>query len=70
MADGTLAIPVLPAFEQLRAERTFDLEILKCIDGRASIEDIVVILSGRFGLEPDRCRNSLKRFFTKRFERS
>lgn len=68
MTDGSLPIPVLPEFEQLRAERTFDLEILKCIDGRASIEDIVVMLSSRFGLDPGRCRNTVNRFFTKRVE--
>ena len=65
MTDGTQAIPNSPAFEQMRAERTFDVEILKCIDGRASIEDLVVTLSSRFGLEPDRCRNIINRFFTR-----
>ena len=68
MTDGTQAIPVSPAFDQMRAERIFDVEILKCIDGRASIEDIVATLSGRFGLEPDRCRNIVNRFFTQRVE--
>ena len=70
MTDGTQAIPNSPAFEQMRAERTFDVEILKCIDGRASIEDIVVALSSRFGLEPDRCRNIINRFFTRSVEGS
>jgi uncharacterized protein YbaR (Trm112 family) len=68
MTDGALAIPAAPEFEQLRAERTFDLEILKCVDGRASIDDIVSLLSNRFGLEPDRCRNTVNRFFIGRFE--
>ncbi len=68
MTDARQAIPVLPEFEQLRAERTFDVEILKCIDGRASIEDIVVILSNRYGLAPDRCRNTVNRFFGKLIE--
>lgn len=68
MTDGRQPIPTLPEFEQLRAERTFDVEILKCIDGRASIEDIVVILSNRYGLAPDRCRNTVNRFFGKLIE--
>ena len=68
MADACVGIPALPEFEQTRAERTIDVEILKCIDGRASIEDIVVILSSRYKLEPDRCRNAINRFFTRRIE--
>ena len=68
MTDGRQPIPVLPELEQLRAERIFDVEILKCIDGRASIEDIVVILSNRYGLAPDRCRNTVNRFFGKLIE--
>jgi uncharacterized protein YbaR (Trm112 family)/SAM-dependent methyltransferase len=68
MTDGTRPVPVSPGFEEMRAMRTFDLEILKCIDGRASIEEIVGILSKRYGLEPDRCRNSVNRFFSKMIE--
>lgn len=65
MTDGRIAIPEEAGFETLRSERTFDVEILKCIDGRASIEDIVTILSSRYGLAPDRCRNTVERFFAK-----
>ena len=61
---------LLQAVTVVRAapERTFDVEILKCIDGRASIEDIVVILSSRYGLAPDRCRNTVNRFFGRLIE--
>lgn len=68
MTDGRVAIPLDPRFETMRAEKTFDVEILKCIDGRTGIEDLVVILSSRYGLEPDRCRNTINRFFARFFE--
>lgn len=68
MIDGRQPIPALELFDGLRAERTFDVEILKCIDGRASIEDIVVMLSSRYGLERGRCRNTVNRFFSRLFE--
>jgi hypothetical protein len=68
MTDGRQPIPALELFDGLRAERTFDVEILKCIDGRASIEDIVVMLSSRYGLERGRCRNTVNRFFSRLFE--
>ena len=63
-----MTIKRVKEFERQRAERTFDLEILKCIDGRASIEDIVETLSRRYGLEPDRCRNTVDRFFSRTIE--
>lgn len=68
MLDARLPIPLDPIFETLRAERTFDVEILKCIDGRAGIEDLVVILSSRYGLAPDRCRATIERFFVRLVE--
>ena len=68
MTDGTLSIPAIPEFERRRAEHTFDLEILKCIDGRISIEEVVATLSSRYGLEPDRCRNTVNRFFSRILE--
>ncbi len=68
LRDGRLAIPEDPRFDTMRAEKTFDVEILKSIDGRASIEDLVVILSSRYGLAPDRCRNTILRFFVRWLE--
>lgn len=68
LRDGRRAIPLDPRFDAMRAERTFDVEILKCIDGRAGIEDLVVILSSRYGLAPDRCRATIERFFSRWFE--
>lgn len=68
LRDGRLPIPEDPRFETMRAEKTFDVEILKSIDGRASIEDLVVILSSRYGLAPDRCRNTILRFFVRWLE--
>ncbi len=68
LLDGSRPIPALELFETLRGERTFDVEILKSIDGRASIEDIVIILASRYGLEPDRCRNTINRFFSRLIE--
>ncbi len=68
LTDGRTAIPADPGFETLRAERTFDVEILKLIDGRASIEDLVVILSSRYGLAEDRARATIDRFFARWFE--
>ena len=68
LRDGRLPIPEDPRFETMRAEKTFDIEILKSIDGRASIEDLVVILSSRYGLAPDRCRNTILRFFVRWLE--
>lgn len=65
LLDGGRPIPALPALEQLRAERVFDAEILKCVDGRASIEDVVATLCARYGLAPDRCRASVDRFFSR-----
>jgi hypothetical protein len=68
MTDGSQPIPTIPAFERKRAEQIFDVEILKCIDGQASIEDIVATLSSRYGLAPDRCRNTVNRFFSRMIE--
>ena len=68
LRDGRIPIPEDPRFDTLRAEKTFDVEILKSIDGRASIEDLVVILSSRYGLAPDRCRNTILRFFVRWIE--
>ena len=68
MVDGRVAIPADERFDTMRAERTFDLEILESIDGRASIEDLVVILSSRYGLDKDRCRAQIDRFFARWFE--
>lgn len=68
LLDPRQPIPADPRFETLRAERTFDVEILKCIDGRSSIEDLVVILSSRFGLAPAPCRATIERFFARQVE--
>jgi len=68
ITNPRVAIPEDPGFDAMRAERIFDVEILKCIDGRASIEDIVLILSSRYSLPAERCRNLVDRFFARWFE--
>jgi len=68
ITHARVAIPEDPRFDGMRAERIFDVEILKCIDGRASIEDIVLILSSRYSLPAERCRNIVDRFFARWFE--
>ena len=68
MTDPRKPIPADPRFESLRAERIFDVEILKCIDGRTTIEDLVVILASQYGLAEDRCRATVERFFARWFE--
>ena len=68
MTDPRKPIPADPRFENLRAERIFDVEILKCIDGRTTIEDLVVILASQYGLAEDRCRATVERFFARWFE--
>lgn len=68
MTDPRQPIPADPRFESMRAERTFDVEILKCIDGRTTIEDLVVILASQYGLAEDRCRATVERFFARWFE--
>lgn len=68
MTDGRQSVPVLPELEQLRAERVFDLEILKCVDGTRGIDDIVALLSERYSLDPGRCRSTVSRFFSRLYE--
>lgn len=68
LTDGTQSVPADAAFERMRAERVFELEILKCIDGKRGLEDIVGLLSERYGLDPDRCRNTVNRFFSRLVE--
>ena len=68
MTDPRQPIPADPRFESMRAERIFDVEILKCIDGRTTIEDLVVILASQYGLAEDRCRATIERFFARWFE--
>lgn len=68
MTDASQSVPALPVFESLRNERIFDVEILRCIDGRTSIDGIVRALAERYELEPDRCRNAVNRFFSRLVE--
>lgn len=68
MTDPRQPIPADPRFDAMRAERIFDVEILKCIDGRTTIEDLVVILASQYGLAEDRCRATVERFFARWFE--
>ncbi|MBW2498504.1 MAG: PqqD family peptide modification chaperone [Deltaproteobacteria bacterium] len=68
MTDPDESVPALPAFEQMRNDRTFDLEILRCIDGRSSINQIVDTLSDRYSLSHDRCENAVNRFFARCYE--
>jgi SAM-dependent methyltransferase/uncharacterized protein YbaR (Trm112 family) len=65
MTDPDESVPALPAFEEMRNDRTFDLEILRCIDGRSSINQIVDTLSARYSLPRDRCENAVSRFFAR-----
>ena len=68
MTDPDRSVPALPIFEQMRNDRTFDLEILRCIDGRASIRQIVETLASRYELPRDRCENAVNRFFARCYE--
>lgn len=68
MTDGRQSVPRDPALESLGAEHVFELEILKCVDGERSLEEIVALLSERYGLDLPRCRNTVNRFFSKLVE--
>lgn len=68
MTDPELSVPASPRFEQMRHERVFEAEILACIDGRASIRDIVQTLSTRYSLPTERCENAVNGFFAKIYE--
>lgn len=68
MTDPELSVPASPRFEQMRHERVFEGEILACIDGCASIRDIVQTLSTRYALPPERCENAVNGFFAKIYE--
>ncbi len=69
MSDPTRPIPKLPAWEEMHAQKIFDIQILSLIDGQASIADIVRKLSSKYSLPQDRCQNVVNRFFAGFFEK-
>jgi hypothetical protein len=68
MTNPEESVPALPIFESRRNDRIFDLEILGCIDGRASIRDIVSQLSTKYSLPSERCESAVNRFFARLIE--
>lgn len=68
MTDPEQPVPQSPRFAQMRLDRVFEAEILACVDGRASIREIIDALSTRYGLPRERCENAVNRFFAKAWE--